>query len=83
MNVSALCALLGQSQRAVSRHLALMRLAGLVSYRRGGKNHVYRLEPAYLRGVLEQVFADTGNVTKQIECDGFALAYAVRGAARG
>jgi ArsR family transcriptional regulator len=79
MNVSALCALVGQSQPAVSHHLTLMRLAGLVSYRRDGKNNFYRLESGYLRDVLEQVFADTGNAGKEIECDGFALAYQARG----
>jgi ArsR family transcriptional regulator len=75
MNVSALCALVGQTQPAVSHHLTLMRLAGLVSYRRDGKNNFYRLESGYLRDMLERLFADTGNTGKEIECDGFILAY--------
>jgi ArsR family transcriptional regulator len=79
MHVSALCALVGQSQPAVSHHLTLMRLPGLVSCRRDGKNNFYRLESGYLRNVLERLFADTGNAGQRIECDGFVLAYQARG----
>jgi ArsR family transcriptional regulator len=79
MHVSALCALLGQSQPVVSHHLALMRLTGLVSYRRDGKNNYYRLESGYLRDLLERVFADCGSASKRIECGDFALAYKARG----
>src|SRR2546421_435937 len=66
MHVSALCALLGApshpvSQPAVSHHLTLMRLTGLVTYRREGKNNYYRLESRELCELLEQVFADCGN----------------------
>jgi ArsR family transcriptional regulator len=43
VSVAALCQRLGQSQPAVSHHLTLLRLAGLVSYRREGKNNFYRL----------------------------------------
>jgi ArsR family transcriptional regulator len=79
MGVSALGALLGQSLPAVSHHLTLMRLTGLVSRRREGKNNFYRLESGYLRGVLERLFADTGNAGKRIECGGFVLTYQARG----
>jgi ArsR family transcriptional regulator len=75
MHVSALCDLLEQSQPAVSHHLTLMRLTGLVSFRRRGKNNYYRLECGYLRDLLDQVFADCGNGHRQIEFDNFALAY--------
>src|SRR5947209_2069128 len=43
LHVSALCDLLGQSQPAVSHHLTLMRMAGLVGYRRDGKHNFYHL----------------------------------------
>jgi len=75
MHVTALCDLLGQSQPAVSHHLTLMRLTGLVNYRRDGKNNFYRLESGQIRDVLEQVFADCGNSHKQIQFADFALAY--------
>ena len=79
VHVSALCDMLDQSQPAVSHHLTLLRLIGLVSFRRDGKNNFYRLECGYLRDMLERLFADTGNAGKEIECDGFILAYQARG----
>ncbi|HKI32722.1 MAG TPA: metalloregulator ArsR/SmtB family transcription factor [Gemmataceae bacterium] len=80
VHVSALCKMLGtpaqpMSQPAVSHHLTLMRLTGLVNYRRQGKNNYYRLEGDYIRELLEQVFADCGNSQQQIQFDDFALAY--------
>ena len=75
MHVSALCDMLGQSQPAVSHHLTLMRLTGLVNFRRDGKNNFYRVESGQIRDVLEQLFADCGNGHKQIQFADFALAY--------
>jgi DNA-binding transcriptional ArsR family regulator len=75
VNVSALVDMLKSSQPAVSHHLTLMRMANLVSYRREGKNNFYRLECSQLRELLEQVFADCGNVNHQIRFADFALAY--------
>jgi ArsR family transcriptional regulator len=75
VHVSALCDMLGQSQPAVSHHLTLMRLSGLVSFRREGKNNFYRLECGHLRDLLEQVFADSGNSSKQLKFPDFALTY--------
>ena len=75
VHVSALCDLLDQSQPAVSHHLTLMRLSGLVSYRREGKNNFYRLECDHLRDLLEQVFEDSGSANKQILFPDFALHY--------
>jgi ArsR family transcriptional regulator len=43
MHVSALCRLLDQSQRAVSHHLTLMCMSGLVGYRRDGKHNYYHV----------------------------------------
>jgi ArsR family transcriptional regulator len=75
VHVSALCKMLNQSQPAVSHHLTLMRLTGLVSYRREGKNNYYRLESGHICELLEKVFADCGNRDQQILFDDFALAY--------
>jgi ArsR family transcriptional regulator len=75
MHVSALCDLLDQSQPAVSHHLTLMRLTGLVNYRREGKNNYYRLECGYLRDLLDRVFADCGNGHRTIRLEDFELAY--------
>lgn len=43
MHVSALCKELGQSQPAVSHHLALLRDGNLVAVRRDGKFNYYRV----------------------------------------
>src|SRR3954447_22216351 len=42
-HVGALCDQLGQSQPAVSHHLALLRHGGIISPRRQGKNNFYSL----------------------------------------
>src|SRR5205809_5389638 len=43
LHVRALCDLLGQSQPAVSHHLALMKHDNLLELRRDGKHNYYRL----------------------------------------
>jgi DNA-binding transcriptional ArsR family regulator len=43
MHVGALCDQLGQSQPAVSHHLALLRHGGIIAPRRQGKNNFYGL----------------------------------------
>ena len=57
LHVRALCELLGQSQPAVSHHLALLRVAGLIDSRRQGKHNFYRLLPAGFHQLLDQVYA--------------------------
>ena len=75
MHVSALCQMLGQSQPAVSHHLTLLRMAGLVGYRRAGKHNFYRVESGMVRDLLDQLFAETGNGHKQLQFEDFSLAY--------
>ncbi len=61
LHVRALCQALGQSQPAVSHHLALLRRAGLVQRRREGKHNYYRLEPQRFEKLLEVFAATLGN----------------------
>jgi len=75
LHVSALCDLLGQSQPAVSHHLTLMRMIGLVGYRRTGKHNYYRLSAGFMRELLEQFFADSCNGQRQLLFEDFALTY--------
>jgi ArsR family transcriptional regulator len=75
LHVTALCELLHQSQPAVSHHLTLLRMAGLVGYRRDGKHNFYRVDSALVRDLLEQFFSDSGNGLKQIQFEDFSLAY--------
>ncbi len=78
MHVTALCKILGQSQPAVSHHLTLMRMVGLIRFDRSGKHNYYRLDGAFLSELIEQFFTDTGNSRQVLELDEFTLAYARR-----
>jgi ArsR family transcriptional regulator, arsenate/arsenite/antimonite-responsive transcriptional repressor len=60
LNVSSLCERLGQSQPAVSHHLALMRRSGLVVQRRTGKNNFYSIRTEQIQSVLAEVFGVLG-----------------------
>jgi len=75
MHVSALCQMLGQSQPAVSHHLTLLRMAGLVGFRRDGKHNYYHLASDHVRDLLEQFFADAGNGHKSLHFEDFALTF--------
>jgi ArsR family transcriptional regulator len=55
LHVSALCERLGQSQPAVSHHLALLRAAGLLGSRRDGKHNFYGLQDARFRKIVGQL----------------------------
>lgn len=51
-NVTELCERLQQSQPAVSHHLKLMRLAGVVQVRREGKHNYYSLRAEPFRQLM-------------------------------
>ena len=73
-HVSALCQMLGQSQPAVSHHLTLLRMAGLVGFRRDGKFNFYRLDAVSLGDLLERLFADAGRASA-INMGEFSLSF--------
>jgi ArsR family transcriptional regulator len=75
LHVTALCDLLSQTQPAVSHHLTLLRMAGLVGYRRDGKHNYYHIEAGTVGTLLEQFFTDAGNGHRQLQFDDFALSY--------
>lgn len=75
MHVSSLCELLEQSQPAVSHHLTLLRMSGLVGYRRDGKHNFYRVESSLVSQLLEQFFIDAGDDHRRFQFAGFSLAY--------
>lgn len=56
LNVRALCDRLEQSQPAVSHHLALLRVAGLIAARRDGKHNFYHILPERFAELLNLVF---------------------------
>jgi ArsR family transcriptional regulator len=61
MNVSTLCGLLHSKQPAVSHHLKLLHLAGLIEFRRQGKHNYYRLESELVAGLLRYVAPDAND----------------------
>ena len=68
LNVTELTAVLGIAQSGVSRHLRLLKEAGLVAEERGGGFSFYRLSPALLDGgfgalwpALQAQFADAAH----------------------
>jgi DNA-binding transcriptional ArsR family regulator len=55
LNVRTLCDLLGLSQPAVSHHLALLRVDGLIDCRREGKHNYYRILPERFGKMMDMV----------------------------
>ena len=56
LHVSALCERLGQSQPAVSHHLALLRVAGLIEPRRDGKHNYYSVQQGRFHDLMGELF---------------------------
>lgn len=52
MNVTDICEKVGQSQPAVSRHLGLMKLAGLLESEQRGKFNYYRVNYEVFRSLM-------------------------------
>ena len=55
LSVSALCQAIGQSQPSTSHHLTLLRMTGLVNYRRVGRQNRYYLNSDLVRDLLASV----------------------------
>lgn len=63
-HVQAFCSLLGHQQPAVSHHLRLLRIAGLIDIRHDGRYNFYRMLPSRfeeLLDVLEATMVDSAN----------------------
>jgi ArsR family transcriptional regulator len=56
LHVTALCERLEQSQPAVSHHLALLRVAGLIEARRDGKHNFYSVRRIYFQRIMSELF---------------------------
>lgn len=75
LHVTDLCNRLGQSQPAVSHHLALMRVASLIESRREGKHNFYRVRAEQFGEMLMQILASTGEMPKKVKFHKFQLTY--------
>jgi ArsR family transcriptional regulator len=62
LNVRTLCHLLDQSQPAVSHHLAMLRMDGIVEMRRDGKHNFYRITPKRFEELLAALSAVSSGV---------------------
>lgn len=75
LHVRALCEILGQSQPAVSHHLALLKGAELVESRREGKHNYYRVVPEQFRQMVGRVFDAVPTGEREIRFDDYVLSY--------
>jgi ArsR family transcriptional regulator, arsenate/arsenite/antimonite-responsive transcriptional repressor len=75
LNVRTLCELLHQSQPAVSHHLALMRVAGLIECRRDGKHNYYHLVPKRAQQYLDLLFGADGKETRRVRVENATVTY--------
>ena len=76
LHVRALCEILGQSQPAVSHHLALLRVAELIEPRREGKHNFYRILTARFENVIDTLFAAVPKQDRSIRFEDYVLSYA-------
>lgn len=75
LNVRTLCEFLGQSQPAVSHHLALLRVAGMIACRRDGKHNFYHLLPGKFEAVLSRLFRVGPNGSARVPLEKYVLRY--------
>ena len=74
LHVTALCDRLGQSQPAVSHHLALLRVAGLIEARRDGKHNYYSVRQDQFHRLMGELFQSISDPNKdEIRFDDFVL----------
>ncbi len=73
LNVRTLCEMLGQSQPAVSHHLALLRVNRLIESRRDGKHNFYRVLPERFEDLANMVFRLGGDGNGAIRLESFSL----------
>ncbi|MBW3543496.1 MAG: metalloregulator ArsR/SmtB family transcription factor [Planctomycetes bacterium] len=76
LHVTALCEKLGQSQPAVSHHLALLRVAGLIEARRDGKHNYYSVRQTHFHRIMEELFKNISDPgAAEIRFEDFVLTH--------
>jgi DNA-binding transcriptional ArsR family regulator len=75
LHVTDLCNRLGQSQPAVSHHLALLRVSGLIESRREGKHNFYSVRTDHFGELLTSLFSAAGEIPKKVRFHDFILSY--------
>ena len=74
LNVTELCGRLGQSQPAVSHHLALLRVAGVIEPRRDGKHNYYSVREQHFHELMLSL-SPGGEKTARVRFHDFVLSY--------
>jgi DNA-binding transcriptional ArsR family regulator len=75
LHVTDLCNKLGQSQPAVSHHLALLRVSGLIEARREGKHNFYSVRAEHFGELLTELMGATGQVPRRLRFHRFVLTH--------
>lgn len=75
LHVTDLCNRLGQSQPAVSHHLALLRVSSLIESRREGKHNFYSVRTEHFSELLKMMLAAAGEMPRKIKFHGFTLTH--------
>jgi ArsR family transcriptional regulator len=75
LHVTGLCERLGQSQVAVSHHLALLKVAGLIEPRRAGKHNFYSVNIPAFGELLARLLSASGETPRKIKFHDFVLSY--------
>jgi len=75
LHVTDLCDRLGQSQPAVSHHLALLRVSGLIEARREGKHNFYSVRSDAFGELVVTLFSASGEIPKKVKFHEFTLTH--------
>jgi ArsR family transcriptional regulator len=75
LHVTDLCLRLKQSQPAVSHHLALLRVAGIIEAHRRGKHNFYRVSTRFFNEALRQILAASGPIPRHLPFEDFTLTF--------
>jgi ArsR family transcriptional regulator len=75
INVRTFCRLLGQSQPAVSHHLAMLKEAGILDSRRDGKHNFYRVVPQRAQEFADVLFGGRPDQPRRFRVNDCVLTY--------
>ena len=75
LHVTDICNRLGQSQPAVSHHLALLRVSGLIEARREGKHNFYSVRAEQFGQLMSDLLQAAGTLPKKFRFQDFTLSY--------
>jgi ArsR family transcriptional regulator len=75
LHVTDLCERVGQNQPAISHHLALLRVSGLIEPRREGKHNFYSVNIHAFGELLARLLSASGETPKMVKFHDFVLSY--------